>query len=56
MRAFEATQIYFDAAAEHLNLEPAFREALLMPQRELQVQVSIERDDGSLANFVGFRV
>ncbi|MGB7345016.1 MAG: Glu/Leu/Phe/Val dehydrogenase dimerization domain-containing protein [Pirellulaceae bacterium] len=56
MRAFEATQIFFDAAAEHLNLEPAFREALLMPKREVQVQVSIERDDGSLANFVGFRV
>ena len=56
MRAFESTQIYFDAAAEHLDLEPAFREALLMPQREVQVQVSIEKDDGSLANFVGFRV
>ncbi|QDT08141.1 Glu/Leu/Phe/Val family dehydrogenase [Planctomycetes bacterium K23_9] len=56
MRAFDAIQIYFDAAAEHLDLEPAFREALLMPQREVQVQVSIERDDGSLANFVGFRV
>ena len=56
MRAFESTQKYFDAAAEHLNLEPAFREALLMPQREIQVQVSIKRDDGSLANFVGFRV
>ena len=27
-----------------------------MPQREVQVQVSIEKDDGSLANFVGFRV
>ena len=56
MRAFESTQIYFDTAAEHLQLDAAFREALLMPQREIQVQVSIERDDGSLANFVGFRV
>jgi len=28
----------------------------MMPQRELQVQVSIRRDDGRLANFVGFRV
>jgi glutamate dehydrogenase (NAD(P)+) len=56
MRAFEATQVFFDVAAAHMDLEPAFREALLMPQREVQVQVSIERDDGSLANFVGFRV
>ncbi|NND97937.1 MAG: glutamate dehydrogenase, partial [Pirellulaceae bacterium] len=56
MRAFEATQAFFDVAAGHLDLAPAFREALLMPQREVQVQVSIERDDGSLANYVGFRV
>ncbi|GAA4450151.1 Glu/Leu/Phe/Val family dehydrogenase [Novipirellula rosea] len=56
MRAFESTQIFFDAAAEHLNIEPSLREALLMPSREVQVQVTIERDDGSLANYVGFRV
>ncbi len=56
MRAFEATQIFFNAAAEHLDMSPAFREALLMPSREVQVQVSIELDDGSLANYIGFRV
>ena len=56
MRAFEATQVFFDVAAEHLNLSPALREALLTPLREVQVRVTIERDDGSLANFVGFRV
>ncbi|TWT81884.1 Glutamate dehydrogenase [Planctomycetes bacterium CA13] len=56
MRAFEATQIFFDAAAEHLKIDPAMREALLMPNREIQVQVSIEMDNGQLANFVGFRV
>jgi glutamate dehydrogenase (NAD(P)+) len=27
-----------------------------MPHREVQVQVTIERDDGRLANFIGFRV
>jgi len=56
MRAFEATQIYFDAAAELLKIDPAMREALLMPDREIQVQVSIKMDDGKLANFIGFRV
>jgi glutamate dehydrogenase (NAD(P)+) len=56
MRAFEATQVFFDVAAEHLNLSPALRKALLTPLREVQVRVTIERDDGSLANFVGFRV
>ncbi|MCG8649131.1 MAG: glutamate dehydrogenase, partial [Pirellulales bacterium] len=56
MRAFQATKYFFDAAAEHLNIAPEIREALLMPRREVQVQVTIERDDGALESFVGFRV
>ncbi|QDV81183.1 Glu/Leu/Phe/Val family dehydrogenase [Planctomycetes bacterium TBK1r] len=56
MRAFEATRRYFHTAAEHLDLSPQTREAMLMASREIRVQVSIERDDGSLATFVGFRV
>ncbi len=56
MRASQATQIFFDAAADHLDLPPEIREMLLMPQREIQVQVTIERDNGSWATFVGFRV
>jgi glutamate dehydrogenase (NAD(P)+) len=56
MRAFEAMGRFFDAAAEHLDLDPTFREALLMPKREVQVQVTIERDQGGIANYVGFRV
>ena len=56
MEAFEATRRFFDAAAEHLDLDKSIREAMLMPQREVQVQVSIERDDGSLATFIGYRV
>lgn len=56
MKAFEATGLFFNQAADHLDLSPEIREALLMPQREVQVQVTIRRDDGRLANFVGFRV
>ena len=56
MRAFEATQYFFDMAAEQLGIEGEIRETLLMPHREVQVQVTIERDDGRLANYVGFRV
>lgn len=56
MRAFEATQAFFDTAADQLGLEGEMRDALLMPHREVQVQVTIERDDGRLANFIGFRV
>lgn len=56
MRAFESTQLYFNEAADLMDMNPALREMLLMPSREVQVQVTIERDDGGLANFLGFRV
>lgn len=56
MRAFEAVQYYFDQAAEILELPAAVRETLLMAKREVSVQVTIERDNGELATFVGYRV
>jgi glutamate dehydrogenase (NAD(P)+) len=56
MKAFEATQYFFDLAAERLELSDSVREMLLMPRREVQVQVTFERDNGDLATFVGFRV
>ncbi|TWU64494.1 MULTISPECIES: Glu/Leu/Phe/Val family dehydrogenase [Crateriforma] len=56
MHASEATQKYFHQAADHLDLPCGLRETLLLPRRELQVQVTLEREDGCLANFVGFRV
>ncbi len=56
MRAFEAVQYYFDEAAELLELPPQMREMLLMANREVSVQVTIERDNGELASFVGYRV
>lgn len=56
MKAFEATRYFFNQAADQLDLPEELREALLMPQREVQVQVTIRLDDGNLANFVGFRV
>lgn len=56
MRAFEATGHFFNQAADRLEMAPSLREMLLMPDREVQVQVTIELDHGGLANFVGFRV
>ncbi|WDQ18805.1 Glu/Leu/Phe/Val family dehydrogenase [Rhodopirellula sp. P2] len=56
MKAFEATRIFFEQAADRLEMDSDLREALLMPQREVQVQVTIRLDDGRLANYVGFRV
>src|SRR6056297_4106881 len=56
MRAFEATQAFFDRAAEQMDLPTNMRDMLLMARREVQVRVTIERDAGGLSNFVGFRV
>ncbi len=56
MKAFEATRHFFNQAADQLDISDELREALLMPDREIQVQVTIRRDDGHLANFIGFRV
>jgi glutamate dehydrogenase (NAD(P)+) len=56
MKAFEATTRYFGVAADQLEIDADIREALLMPNREMQVQVTIERDNGKLENFIGFRV
>jgi glutamate dehydrogenase (NAD(P)+) len=56
MKASEATQYFFDQAAARLELTASMRERLLMPRREVQVQVSFERDNGEIATFLGFRV
>jgi len=53
---FEATNFYFNEAARQMELAPAIEELLVMPLRELQVQVAIERDDGSVASFIGYRI
>lgn len=49
-------QIYFNQAAEILNLSQNMRTLLLTPQREIKVQVAIERDNGEIATYVGYRV
>lgn len=56
MRAFDATQLYFNHAADHLDLSDNVRRWLLMPLREIQVQVTIEMRSGDIASFVGYRV
>ena len=56
MRATDATRIYFDAAADQLDLSPSMRQLLLTAKREIQVQIPIERDSGELATFIGYRV
>jgi glutamate dehydrogenase (NAD(P)+) len=55
-RALEAALAQFDAAADHLGLEPGLRALLRVPKRELTVHFPVKRDDGSVEVFQGYRV
>ncbi len=54
--SFDHARRFFDQAADLLDLSQNMRTLLLTPQRELKVQVAIERDNGDLTTFIGYRV
>jgi glutamate dehydrogenase (NAD(P)+) len=56
MRASEATNIYFERAANRLNTPDWMRKLLITPKREVTVQVSFERDSGQIETVLGYRV
>jgi glutamate dehydrogenase (NAD(P)+) len=56
MRAFEAVNLYFQRAADEIELPDEMRELLMMAAREVQVQIPVDMDNGHLATFVGYRV
>jgi glutamate dehydrogenase (NAD(P)+) len=56
MRASEATKIYFDRAADLLDMSDSMRRLLVTAKREVQVQIPIERDSGELTTCIGYRV
>ena len=53
---FKACCDQFERAADKLGLEENFSKSLMMPDRELAVEVPLNRDDGSLAVFKGYRI
>jgi len=53
---FTVAQAEVDRAADLLELEPAMRELLRWPLRELQVRLPVHMDDGSVQVFEGFRI
>lgn len=55
-KSLSAEQHYFQQAAEILNLSQNMRVLLLTPQREIKCQVAIERDNGEIATYIGYRV
>ena len=56
MKPHEAARLYFDRAADLLDLHPAIRRAMITPKREVQVEIPVEMDDGRLETFIGYRV
>ena len=55
-RALGAALEQFDAAADHLDLEPGMRAVLRVPQREYTVNFPVKLDDGSVRVVSGYRV
>jgi glutamate dehydrogenase (NAD(P)+) len=56
MQAFEATNYYFNQAANCLDLSENVRTLMMTPDREVRVEVTIELDSGKIGNFIGYRV
>ncbi len=56
MNANESADRYFHIAADTVGLSANMRQLLGTPLREVKVQIAIERDDGQIATFVGYRV
>src|SRR6185437_4189277 len=56
MKAFDSTQLYFNLAADLMDLSENIRRLLLTPKREIQVQVATERDNGEIITLLGYRV
>jgi glutamate dehydrogenase (NAD(P)+) len=56
MRAMDAGRLYFDRAADRMDLSDNMRALLLMPKREVSVQIAVELDNGEIGTYVGYRV
>ena len=56
VRDIDATDCYFNRAADELELDENVRKLLTTAKREVQVQIPIERENGDLATYIGYRV
>ena len=56
MRPFEADQMYFHRAADELEMADNVRTLLIRAEREVQVQIPVEMENGELHSFIGYRV
>ncbi|GFY84424.1 glutamate dehydrogenase 2 [Actinidia rufa] len=56
MNALAATNRNFRQAARILGLDSRIEKSLLIPFREIKVECTVPKDDGTLVSYVGFRV
>ena len=56
LNPFKIAQIQLDAAAERLGLDQATHDLLRWPQRELQVTIPVQMDDGNVQILHAYRV
>ncbi len=56
MKASEQTNFYFQKAAKELHMQSQLERILMLPKREIKVEVVVELDTGEVASFSGFRV
>ncbi|HMJ10961.1 MAG TPA: Glu/Leu/Phe/Val dehydrogenase dimerization domain-containing protein [Polyangiaceae bacterium] len=56
MNAYETTNLFLQQAFDLLKIDPRYKTRLITPSRELRVELVIEMDDGSIGNFIGYRV
>jgi glutamate dehydrogenase (NAD(P)+) len=56
MKSSDAVRLYFNKAADLLQMPPSTRKMLIQPKREVQVEINVEMESGELETFVGFRV
>jgi glutamate dehydrogenase (NAD(P)+) len=56
MSPTETTNHFLQRAFDLLKLSPRYKTLLLTPSRELRVELVIEMDDGSIGNYIGYRI
>jgi glutamate dehydrogenase (NAD(P)+) len=56
MTAYQTTTTFLKRAMTMLGLDARYETLLLTPRREVRVELPILMDDGSLGNFIGYRV
>ena len=56
MSEYESAVRYFDQSARLMGLSKNMQKLLLTPEREVKVQVAVERDNGEIVTYIGFRM